>query len=361
MAQKERNCVQRLCCYATILLVVATAGALIWYFAFFAKDVNAEIASCGSCHCIPDDGNDTCPTDAAAAITTEFNQDQMNTWKSQTAINPFTLNCNPFEDGTFCDTEPPLDTELLQLGDVAVCAVHYEQALAADGVTQLCENTAYRLRTYPSREDAEAAGGFVTHVRHCGVCSTMQDMAVYAEHLQPTSPGNFCRRQSFTSLENGMACYLSLGMTQDCARIWADTSWNTAKNCFGSCVIDPTIPEYGFPGSVNGDDEEGDLKPIDFNSTVASSSSSNTVAALEDTSMSRSSNGNTTSAANTTSANCEMDPCLKCDLDVSSQFFERYAGRTRRRSGLLGTSAVPCSTLAAIVQDPCPTTKPLEQ
>jgi hypothetical protein len=348
MAKNERNCIQRLCCYATILLVLAIAAALTWYFVYFAKDVEENAATCGSCQCIPDDDSNTCPSAVKTLAEFTVNQDQINTWKSQTAINPFSINCNPFEDGTYCDTEPPLNTELLTLGDTAVCAIHFESAIAADGVTQLCENSAYRLQSYPSKEDAEAAGGFVTHVGHCGVCSTMQDMAVYAEHLQPTSPGNFCRRKSFTSLENGIACYRSLGMTQDCAKIWADTSWNTAKNCFGTCVVDSTIPGFGFPDSSGGNDED---EPIDFNSTGISSSNT-----LEGTSVTRSSNN----TANSTSAACELDACLKCDLEASALFFERYAGRTRRRSGLLGTNAVPCSTLAVIVQDPCPSTRPLD-
>jgi hypothetical protein len=349
MGKNQRNCIQRLCCYATILLIVATIAALTWYFAFFAKKVDADIASCGSCHCIPDDDSNTCPS--ATATLSEFNQDQINTWKSQTAINPFSIDCNPFEDGTFCDTEPPLNTELLGLGDVAVCAIHYESSIAADGNTQVCENAVYRLQTYASRQEAEAAGGFVTHLGHCGVCSTMQDMAVYAEHLQPTSPGNFCRRQSFTSLENGIACYRTLGMTQDCAKIWADTSWNTAKNCFGICVVDPTIPDFGYPGSSDGNNED---EPIDFNSTGISSS--NTVAALEGSSVTRTSNH----TANSTAVGCEVNACWKCDLDSSALFFERYAGRSRRRSGLLGTDVIPCNTLAAIAQDSCPVTRPLQ-
>ena len=59
-----------------------------------------------------------------------------------------------------------------------------------------------------------------------------------------TSPGNFCRRQASMSIENGASCYRGLGLTQDCARIWDDTSWNTATKCFGACVLDPTIPIF---------------------------------------------------------------------------------------------------------------------
>ena len=50
------------------------------------------------------------------------------------------------------------------------------------------------------------------------------------DFIAPTSPGNFCRRQASTSFENGLACYRGLGMTQDCAKIWADTSWNVSKS-----------------------------------------------------------------------------------------------------------------------------------
>jgi hypothetical protein len=49
-----------------------------------------------------------------------------------------------------------------------------------------------------------------------------------ADFIGATSPGTFCRRQAATSFENGLACYQGLGLTQDCAKIWADTSWNVS-------------------------------------------------------------------------------------------------------------------------------------
>jgi hypothetical protein len=352
MAKTERSCIQRLCCYTTILLILGIAAVLAWYFTFFAKDVNDGVATCGNCHCIPDDGsNSTCPANPPSS---EFSTAMIDTWKSQTAINPYTLNCNPFEDGTFCDTEPPLDTELLRLGDTAVCAVHYQEDFStSENATQACERASYYLKTYASRVAAEAAGGFVTHTGHCGVCSTLQDLAAYAQHLQTTSPGNFCRRHAVQSLENGIACYLSLGMTHDCAAIWADASWNTAKNCFGSCVLDPTLPQFGASDNddkVDTNDDESN--PVDFNSTDP------TIASLQSDTPVTSSNWVGTST-NSSSGACEWSDCLKCDRQVSVRFFERYAGRTRRRSGLLSTSTFPCSQLASILQDPCPVTQPL--
>jgi len=310
---------------------------LAWYFVYFAKDVEPQVGYCGGCHCIPDNST-SCPNTAPSRTT--FSKEIIDAWKSQTAINPYTLDCNPFEDGTYCDTEPPLDSELLRLGDTAVCAVHYERSAVTSDNNQLCESQAYRLQTYPSWEEAEAAGGFVTHTGHCGVCSTMQDLAVYAEFLLPTSPGNFCRRQAVQSLENGIACYRGLGMTQDCARIWSDTSWNTATNCFTSCVIDPTLPQFG------GEDDEEPQEQDNGTSTLIELNATHSEISME-------------SSTNTDSA-CELSECLQCDEEVSAPLFERYAGRSRRRSGLLSTTAFPCSRFPYIVQDPCPLTIPLE-
>jgi hypothetical protein len=328
------------------LAFVVTAAVLTWYFVFFAQDPERKPAMCSECHCIVD-GNATTSTCPATSPVTEYSEDTIDIWKSQTALNPYTINCNPYEDGTMeCDLEPALDKELLRLGEAAVCAVHYEQSAVLDiGDSSTCQGASYSLKTYASREEAEAAGGFVTHIGHCGVCSTMQDLAVYAEHMQATSPGNFCRRQAMQSLENGIACYRNLGMTQDCARLWTDTSWNTARNCFGSCVLDPTIPQ--LPGF--GTDSDGEPKPIDFNVTNA-----NTVAALEEqVSVSRSANNTADDSI------CQPSQCFQCDEKISGFKFERYAGRSRRRSGMLATDAFQCSKLPNIVQDPCPVTTPL--
>ena len=48
------------------------------------------------------------------------------------------------------------------------------------------------------------------------------------ESIYATSPGNFCQRQAATSFENGLSCYRNMGMTQDCAKLWADASWNVS-------------------------------------------------------------------------------------------------------------------------------------
>jgi len=222
-----------------------------------------------------------------------------------------------------------------------------------------CENSGfYRIKTYPSREDAESAGGFVTHVGNCGVCSTLQDLAVYAnvDFIAPTSPGNFCRRQASTSFENGLACYRGLGMTQDCAKIWADTSWNTARNCFGSCVLRSTLPQSGNDYDVNSTESASkwyDL-PVTLRNRFRSASNeteTETEEREEKVSVAVPSNG--------PAPECALNTCLTCNDEASAPTFERFAGRSRRRSGLLSTAARPCSSIPNIVQDPCPVTRPL--
>jgi len=53
---------------------------------------------------------------------------------------------------------------------------------------------------------------------------------------------------------------------------------------------------------------------------------------------------------------CLMADCLQCDEDFSGPFFKAYAGRTRRRSGLLSKIARPCDSILIVNHvDPCPT------
>ena len=72
-----------------------------------------------------------------------------------------------------CTMTPPQDETLVSLGEEAVCGIHYESY--NNGT---CSKE-YRLKSYPSREQAETAGAFVTHAGACGACSTTQDLASY--------------------------------------------------------------------------------------------------------------------------------------------------------------------------------------
>ena len=51
---------------------------------------------------------------------------------------------------------------------------------------------------------------------------------------------------------------------------------------------------------------------------------------------------------------CALNDCLQCDEDEAGPVFKAVAGRTRRRSGLESAIARPCSTVAQIVHEVCP-------
>jgi len=223
----------------------------------------------------------------------------------------------------------------------------------------------YHLVTYSSIEEAHAAGAYVTHVGACGVCSSLQDLAVMAnlDYLGQTSPGTFCRRRSsstsgskedtsseeqeqqnsaFVNIENGLACYMDLGFTYDCAKLWTDASWYTARKCFAKCVLDPTIPG---PFSTDGVEGVGSLFGL------GSDSDSET--------------GNTTTSDGDGSSNdgfrlreedgCTPNDCVSCEDEYTTPIFLKYAGRTRKRSGLLSTTARPCSEFpTSLLQQPNP-------
>lgn len=411
--KRETSCGRRFLYFLLTLSVLTIAGVTFWYFRYFRRNVESLVGDCGGCYCIPDEStNFECPFIEATPEASYPEATHLNAWKSQTILNPYVLNCNPYTDGVFCDTEPPLDPdfEWAKLGETAVCAVHYEtEATLSRGLGEhdegqsrrrrlqqseivinfdednfgenttlseeveeddnftftfdpdMCEdNKFYRIKTYSSREDAESAGGFVTHVGSCGVCSTLQDLAVYAnvENLGATSPGNFCRRQAASSFENGLSCYRNMGLTQDCAKLWADTSWNTARNCFGSCVIGTTIQVGGGNNVVNVTDTnstESKNKWYDLPATLRErfTSSPNKTDDVAEEKLAKAMPGNGPAPE------CALNDCITCNDEASAPTFERFAGRTRRRSGLLSTAARPCSSLPFIVQHPCPDTQPL--
>jgi hypothetical protein len=294
-------CTPKRCCVITCLLFLLSAiGVLVWYFVYFKSEAEG-IASCGDCFCIPDEG-ESCPLKEPR---TNFTSSEIIRWKRQKIVNPYELKCDPFTERT-CKTTPEQDEALVNLGNTAVCAIHTAEE---NNNTSSCESASFRLKTYASQAEAEAAGGFVTHVGHCGVCSTLQDLAVYLEHPGLTTEGKFCNSQSSISVEGGLACYRNLGLTDACAKVWADSEANTFIDCFKECFFD-------------------DITQKEPNNGPA--------------------------------PECKLNNCLQCDQDQSAQSLAQFAGRTRHRSGLLSPVARKCNELALVEHVTCPATKPAE-
>ena len=138
--------------------------------------------------------------------------------------------------------------------------------------------TRYVLGTFDSPRDAAAAGFRVTHHGACGACSTLQDLDVYLRNPDLTRAARKC---AFRMTGRGItACLEGLGMSPPCARIWYYNIRNTARHCLGTCLLSW-------------------LKREPYNNADGS-----------------------------------LNRCIRCDEEKSGPVFKKYAGRTRRNSGI---------------------------
>lgn len=187
----------------------------------------------------------------------EFSPQEITALKDWTLLQAFSeIVANPYEN-----------TLNLPPSDGWVCGVIIENL----------ENKTYRLQNYESSQKAEIDGAIVTHFDLCGVCSTLEDLAVYAENLDIGANVRQCGFQNFTTpFESLVGCIQDLGFSLPCAQIWAYNLRNTQSVCFSFCL-------------------------------------NNDLYHLEDGSLS---------------------PCLECDEINSGHVFKAVAGRTRRNTGI---------------------------
>jgi hypothetical protein len=166
-------------------------------------------------------------------------------------------------------------------GDDPVCAV------VARGADR------YVLRDYPTPRDAEREEARVTHFGPCGVCSTLQDLAVYVEQPDLTEPVRACGLEHWADpVEELVGCIEALGFTHPCAQVWAYNTLATRAACGAVCLSALDEPYHAPDGSLNA--------------------------------------------------------CLQCDEDQSGPVFQAVAGRTRRNTGLPSSMCRPCSEVRPV-------------
>jgi hypothetical protein len=170
------------------------------------------------------------------------------------------------------------------VSDGAVCAVVVEDATART----------YRVRNFDSAESASRAGAFVTHGGVCGACSTLADLAVYAERPDLTEPVRACglRGGGHAGLVD---CIRALGFTLPCAQVWAYNTEHTRDVCGEICIRMLRAPYNLADGRINA--------------------------------------------------------CLACDEERSGEVFKAVAGRTRRNSGTPSAMCRPCAETLRIAHD----------
>lgn len=274
--------------------VVVFLIVLLCFQLIIAED---SFPTCGDCWCVPgNNGYDSCPY--SLKPQTSFPDITIDTYKKQGALNFYTIGCNPYMDNN-CQTSPA--QEYLDV-DTAVCAFVYPavevyHATGKTGSGLSCSE--YYLQSFPSREAAEKAGAVVTHDGSCGLCSTTIDLAIYLTE-DFTQSGKVCATKGTLNETDGLLCYQSLGLTLECAKIWNYDGIYDSRACAKDCVGSVTAPNNG-PAPA-----------------------------------------------------CELNPCLECDEEKAGPIFSTFAGRTRRRSGLLSEIVRSCDSIAKnITHDPC--------
>ena len=162
--------------------------------------------------------------------------------------------------------EDPYDSEPPPASD-DVCVAEFD---AATGV--------YALTTQPAGF-TDTPTAVVTHRGACGLCSTLHDLAAYAQTADLTEPVRQCGLDGIRDgAEANIACLEALGFTRPCAQIWYYNTLNTRTACLEPCFAALRDPYHLPDGSLN--------------------------------------------------------ECLACDESESGATFKAFAGRTRRNRGL---------------------------
>lgn len=165
----------------------------------------------------------------------------------------------------------------------AVCAVLFDSD----------DPGAYRLKTYDSEGEARVAGAQITHTGACGVCSSLENLAVYMANDDLTGPVRSCAFRSFVDTDQEtVACIQETGFDYACAQMWFYNARNTRSECLRDCAFELNAEYHNADGSLNA--------------------------------------------------------CIQCDEDMSGPVFRAAAGRTRRNSGLPSSLARPCRDVAPV-------------
>ena len=164
------------------------------------------------------------------------------------------------------------------------------------GIRFLENGKKYKLKTFQTVEKLQKSHYQLTHKGACGVCSSLQDLAVYLEKPNLTSPVRWCGSLSMVPKASKM-CLKKMGFSEACSQIWNDNILHTRKKCKWVCL-------------------KAWMRNTPFNKPDGS-----------------------------------LNSCLQCDEDQSGPVFKAVAGRTRRNSGIVSAIGRSDSEVSSISHD----------
>jgi hypothetical protein len=330
--------------------------------------MTAVMAQCPveNCWCVPDD-----PTDAVCPP--KGNRIDVDDTAEANPVIEFYKSLTPSDDGLFelyppgCEPFPIVAAYFgkpICQGLVAEsgngggsCAFEFSDDVCDGGTYDVYDEETYdydrmlkkgKAKKAKKKKDDKKAkkeynkasiGGLTTHEGSCGVCSSAQDyVALMNPNMKPEH--EFCAREMTAALSDPallpdlmpdfIECHKGMGFSDGCAELWA-SQWFAATLEAMTAFSDPT---YTGPASCTrcaevcfGSNFTDELCFTPFDETT-----------------------------------CEQGPCSQCEAEVIQPTFARFAGRTRRSSGIVGVDTKYfCSETVDIAQPvvTCPAPAPM--
>lgn len=239
-----------------------------------------------SCHCIPEPAVNVCPATEKRKSDVEYSMDK-SLLSLYSTVKPRFVSAVPKLCPDGCNPYPSIAAEL----KTSACFRPATFKNAACFFVYNCKGPSYKLMTLPLKSLGKIPGAVLTHEGPCGVCSSAADLVTWmnpALDQKSFQCGFVPVRAGLTGsayLSNATQCFQDLGFSRDCAYVWASNAYNTNNaNCTQTCVEWLSGQKPSLPNVPPG---------------------------------------------------CDLHPCLQCDETNSGAIFEKFSGRTRRRSGIL--------------------------
>jgi len=198
------------------------------------------------------------------------------------------------------------------------------------------ETILYLLKTLsPARATSLNSTGQVvlTHNRPCGVCSTLDQLAVYVSVPDLTSPVRKCGLEAVLSKTLGLKCLKNIGFRDACKYIWYYNTVSSRSLCGTVCLkkirTPNNVPRYSRH-------DPNYCEPYSLDNSVGCKNTINGEKSCE--------------AFQWQDGKFRLNSCLQCDECRSGPVFQKFSGRTRRNSGLESAIARPPSQIVHISQ-----------